>query len=153
MKPSQVAQTLRHIASKIQNSKNPDRELVARDLKRVVTAMSSYQVVFTTQNNFEHDFKNPPKPASTDDIERYFNITDDPAVIIYPVSGSPHIIMRHDQEEEPIGTTGLVEGYSDLWHMEINDQLINEGLNPRDLEGGFTLDQDGILELLADIGI
>ena len=41
MKPSQVANSLRHIASKIDNSTNPKRELVARDLKRLVTAMGT----------------------------------------------------------------------------------------------------------------
>ena len=36
MKPSQVSASLRRIASKIEASKNPDRNLVARDLKRIV---------------------------------------------------------------------------------------------------------------------
>ena len=40
MKPFQVAATLRGIASKIEASKNPDRNLVARDLKKVVAAVS-----------------------------------------------------------------------------------------------------------------
>ena len=36
MKPSQLAIQLRRIASKIEASKNPDRTLVARDLKKVI---------------------------------------------------------------------------------------------------------------------
>jgi len=40
MKPSQLANKLRHIASKIDSSKNPDRTLVARDLKKVLAAVS-----------------------------------------------------------------------------------------------------------------
>ena len=40
MKPSQLSATLRHIAAKIDNSKRPDRTLVARELKRVVAAVS-----------------------------------------------------------------------------------------------------------------
>jgi hypothetical protein len=36
MKPSQIAQALNHIASKIQASKNPDKNLVARDLKKII---------------------------------------------------------------------------------------------------------------------
>jgi hypothetical protein len=39
MKPSQVAMALRHIASAIQASKNPDRKLVARDLKKIISVL------------------------------------------------------------------------------------------------------------------
>ena len=35
MKPTQVVQSLRHIAASIQASKNPDRRLIARDLKKL----------------------------------------------------------------------------------------------------------------------
>ena len=41
MKPSQLASQLRRIASKIDASKNPDRTLVAKDLKKVLAAVSS----------------------------------------------------------------------------------------------------------------
>jgi hypothetical protein len=41
MDPSGIAQALYHIASKIQNSKNPDRTLVARDLKKILAALNS----------------------------------------------------------------------------------------------------------------
>ena len=44
MKPSQIAQELNHIASKIQHSKNPDRKLVARDLKRMLAALGDVQL-------------------------------------------------------------------------------------------------------------
>jgi hypothetical protein len=40
MNPFKTAQTLRHIAAKIQNSKNPDRNLVARDLKLILAAIN-----------------------------------------------------------------------------------------------------------------
>lgn len=39
MKPSQLARSLRHIAAKIENSKKPRRDLVAKDLKRVIAAV------------------------------------------------------------------------------------------------------------------
>ena len=39
MKPSQVAVVLRRIASKIQASKNPDKNLVAKDLKKIISAL------------------------------------------------------------------------------------------------------------------
>jgi hypothetical protein len=39
MKPSQTAQALRHIASKIENSKNPDKSLVAKDIQKVLAAL------------------------------------------------------------------------------------------------------------------
>jgi hypothetical protein len=41
MKPTQVAATLRHIAAKIDASKNPSRELVARDLKHVLAQVDN----------------------------------------------------------------------------------------------------------------
>jgi len=39
MKPTQVAQALLSIASKIQASKNPDKNLVARDLKKIISSV------------------------------------------------------------------------------------------------------------------
>lgn len=41
MKPSQVAEALRLIASRIENSKSPRRELVARDLKQVLVHVAA----------------------------------------------------------------------------------------------------------------
>lgn len=41
MKPNQLVTTLRRIASNIERSKNPDRNLVARDLKKVVVAINN----------------------------------------------------------------------------------------------------------------
>ena len=41
MKPSEVAKTLNRIATEIANSKNPDRRLVAQDLKKVLAALHS----------------------------------------------------------------------------------------------------------------
>lgn len=42
MKPSQLVQTLRRIASGIENSKQPSKELVARDLKKVALLLNQY---------------------------------------------------------------------------------------------------------------
>ena len=41
MKPYQVAEALRHIASKIQNSKQPIRKLVAEDLKQILANLDN----------------------------------------------------------------------------------------------------------------
>jgi hypothetical protein len=51
MRPSQLAQALRQIAAKIDNSKSPKRELVARDLKRTLAAVgiSSFENNTTEQ--------------------------------------------------------------------------------------------------------
>jgi len=40
MKPSQLANQLRRIATAIDKSKNPDRKLVARDLKKILFSIS-----------------------------------------------------------------------------------------------------------------
>lgn len=39
MKPDQLVTTLRHVASGIERSKNPDRNLVAKDLKKVIALL------------------------------------------------------------------------------------------------------------------
>jgi hypothetical protein len=44
MKPSVVANSLRRIASALSNSKNPSRKLVARDLKKILAAISSKEM-------------------------------------------------------------------------------------------------------------
>lgn len=41
MTPSQLSVQLRHIAAKISNSKSPRRDLVARDLKKIIAALDS----------------------------------------------------------------------------------------------------------------
>ena len=51
MKPSQVAATLRGIASKIEASKNPDRNLVARDLKRIVAEVVAAPAAISENEN------------------------------------------------------------------------------------------------------
>ena len=43
MKPSEVSNTLKRIASKIDNSENPKRALVAKDLRRVIVAIDAKQ--------------------------------------------------------------------------------------------------------------
>jgi hypothetical protein len=40
MKPSQTAQALQHIASKIENSRNPNKSLVAKDLQQLITRIA-----------------------------------------------------------------------------------------------------------------
>ena len=40
MKPSELSQELKRIASAIENSKNPSRELVAKDLKAVISKIA-----------------------------------------------------------------------------------------------------------------
>ena len=45
MKPSQLASQLLRIASKIENSKSPDRSLVARDLKKVLAGINPASVI------------------------------------------------------------------------------------------------------------
>jgi len=46
MKPSQVAAKLRQIASAIDNSNNPRKDLVAADLKRVISRISAMTLQF-----------------------------------------------------------------------------------------------------------
>lgn len=41
MKPSEIAASIRHIASAIDNSKQPDRNLVVKELKKVIVAIDT----------------------------------------------------------------------------------------------------------------
>ena len=43
MKPSEVSNTLRHIASTIDNSQKPSKELVAKDLKKIIAVVNEEQ--------------------------------------------------------------------------------------------------------------
>ena len=44
MEPSELSKTLRRIASAINKSRNPDRALVARDLKKIIAAIAPVTV-------------------------------------------------------------------------------------------------------------
>jgi hypothetical protein len=57
MDPNQLAQNLRRIASKIDNSKSPKRELVARDLKRIISAMNDVYWIKNGRKEHEDDLK------------------------------------------------------------------------------------------------
>jgi hypothetical protein len=74
MKPSQVAGALRHIASKIQNSKNPDRKLVAQDLQRILVAIDTgrdpqwcKQHLKEIYDNCNEDLKGSGEPPLTNE--------------------------------------------------------------------------------------
>jgi len=63
MKPSQLASQLRRIASKIDNSKQPDRSLVAQDLKKVLATVSANGMTFDKDGvscfaECDYDWKN-----------------------------------------------------------------------------------------------
>jgi hypothetical protein len=85
MKPSDTSQALLRIASNIQNSKNPDRTLVARDLKKVLaalaggveismslagpwTASSEQAVVAEAYDRIKKAYRIPSNVSSPDDI-------------------------------------------------------------------------------------
>jgi len=56
MKPSQLASQLRRIAAAIDKSRNPDRNLVARDLKKVIAAVdgaSAGSIIIHTHGDHE----------------------------------------------------------------------------------------------------
>jgi hypothetical protein len=64
MKPSQLASQLRRIASKIDNSKSPDRTLVARDLKKILAGLTvSSTIPIITDNAGSTIDVDPMKPA------------------------------------------------------------------------------------------
>ncbi len=55
MRPDELSDALRRIASGIENSKNPSRELVARDLKRMLgmTAIAAEETLEDLKDHYE----------------------------------------------------------------------------------------------------
>jgi hypothetical protein len=86
MKPSVVAANLRRIASALSNSKNPSKALVARDLKRILSAISSdgftpyYQAKLT-----DYDGMNDPsgmKDVESHKIMEHLRASQDNAIVL-----------------------------------------------------------------------
>jgi len=73
MKPSQVAAKLRQIASAIDNSNNPRKDLVAADLKRVIAAVSvtpeqKQAIIKTFEEWLEKHAAIPPAELLADEL-------------------------------------------------------------------------------------
>jgi hypothetical protein len=76
MKPSQVSASLRRIATAIDKSKNPKRELVARDLKRAIAmlvdseapeGMKKFRINYPFKGQIQYDVfvhMNPENPEA-----------------------------------------------------------------------------------------
>ena len=85
MKPSQVARTLRRIASRIDKSYQPSRHLVAKDLKRIVVAMKDVDDIAYEQISDElfetllsgtfTEYCNVFNEGASDLVEVKFNVT------------------------------------------------------------------------------
>ncbi len=83
MKPSQISQSLRQIAAKIDNSKQPDRRLVAAALKKVIVAMSgAFSVAFTDDSQMGAQAEGDFKSATREQIISYLNQSPRNAVVI-----------------------------------------------------------------------
>jgi hypothetical protein len=127
MKPSQVAQSLRHIASKIQQSRNPDRDLVARDLKRVLAVLheaaiasdASYNVTWFIEGLEEADagLVEDALVAFTNAVSQRGEVQgeEDLRVIVLYMStseladGLKDAIAASSQFLEPVGLSAQVE--------------------------------------------
>jgi hypothetical protein len=85
MKPSQLVLTLFRIASNIERSKNPDRTLVARDLKRVVSLLLNEAVKKRkpTIVDMRYDNSDPNMKELVDDV-------------LYAMDDEPIWFSRHD---------------------------------------------------------
>jgi hypothetical protein len=64
MKPSEVSNILRRIASKIDNSENPKRALVAKDLRRVIVAINETNIDIEEMAENAPDVKRADAAAS-----------------------------------------------------------------------------------------
>jgi hypothetical protein len=69
MKPSQVISKLRQIATIIENSKRPDKLLVAKDLKQVINRMAADGDVYFDDPELNKAFTEELKKSSGDYFE------------------------------------------------------------------------------------
>lgn len=92
MNPKQVSDSLKLIAAKLDNSKNPERRLVAMELKRVLAALKPWPIKFTTydgMNNASGGFTHVNPPTDTfKEVQRYLASGSDKAVVVENESGS-----------------------------------------------------------------
>lgn len=92
MKPSQLSNNLRRIAARIDNSKNPSRILVARELRRVLAAMDlgnpgEYMAKLTTYD----EMNNASGMTSMEGNALYDHLdaSQDNAVVVGSHTGGP----------------------------------------------------------------
>lgn len=113
MKPSQLAKSLRRIASKIEASKTPSRALVARDLRRVLANMGTAKLIKVFFQSTAHDdaevmatFDGQPGPedftAALAEFQRLY----------------PHKTVS---EHEPENTGGMWRGDPNTWMLANTD--------------------------------
>jgi hypothetical protein len=114
MKPYQAARSLRHIASKIQNSKNPDRKLVAKDLKCVLAALGQqiiYRVITDEPQGICVGFK--PSDAAlaqvNAEIDEWTLVGDDGS------DGIPFLVDPLNANGVAISNISIVEGIQKGW--------------------------------------
>jgi hypothetical protein len=117
MKPSQVAGALHHIASKIQNSKQPDRKLVAEDLRQVLNHLTAesnniHTLAFLdnlfggklppgpkkmSKGAWKRSVETIPKDASKNDIADFKDWIDDKIESPGQFHGNANIVWKWDQ--------------------------------------------------------
>lgn len=95
MKPSQVSTKLRQIAAAIDNSKNPRRDLVAADLKRVIIAVDDKYPVEDSES-FEGMTE-----ASVEDMQRLGYVPID-ATVLQAEYDSDVVVILHKGVWTPI---------------------------------------------------
>jgi len=113
MKPTQVSQALRRIASGIDNSTNPNRSLVSRDLRRVLSAMEQEAagatvIVHVHGDGTYTDVMTTDAVAPRSEFER---IDLDNGDILY-ISNSVDIITKNlpnEQVSEALFNAGLID--------------------------------------------
>jgi len=112
MKPSQVAQSLRQIASKIERSNKPSIVLVARDLKRVLLAIKTASRVST---KVDLVYTDNPDGGGTFEI-----IRDDGKKLVARYTGEGHDEIPEIVQQELVhGKTDpdlLVQAAAALYH-------------------------------------
>jgi hypothetical protein len=112
MKPSQLVTTLRRIASNIERSENPDRSLVARDLKKVVAIlldkfMNKTSILIDSYKQEAIKTKDPVSELKRRILEQVSNGEE-----ILGYDGDPVTLANIDQHFEDIKNAGISLDYA-----------------------------------------
>jgi len=134
MKPSQLASQLRRIAAAIDNSRNPDRTLVARDLKKVLVAIrvsssGPWQVAYATRSDFNSKLNGPFIEVEYIDWLSYLQQSDDNAVVI-KTTANPIVAITN-------------AGAGSFSAVEIGPGFDFDNLRPQDFDGPYDFSPSG----------
>lgn len=121
MKPSQVAQALRHIASGIDKSKKPQKALVAKEIKKIISSLSKQAAGDVIVINVSSDGE-------------YYNVTTTNEIVL----NKPFVSVQLPTGELSFAMSlDDIKANMDMKNQKLLEALYNRGLINVDDEGEF----------------